>query len=107
MAPAWLPRLHSRCRKRQYLDTQQLCSAAGLQFLPLVAEACDGGWGPAAQRVWAALGSEMAVRTGDGAAAETERLLPALLLTLQREKARTVLRRLLPTENRPLPLPDP
>ena len=44
---------------------------------------------------------------GDGAAAETERLLQALSLTLQRENARAVLRRLLPTEHRPLPLPDP
>ena len=59
------PAVDYEARKRQHLDTQQLCSAAGLQFLPLVAEACGGGWGPAAQRVWTALGSEVAVRVPD------------------------------------------
>ena len=74
------PAVDYEARKQQHLDTQQLCNVAGLQFLPLVAEACGGGWGPAAQWVWAPWGSEVAVRTGDGAAAETERLLQALSL---------------------------
>ena len=65
----------------------------GLQFLPLVAEACGGGWGPIAERTWRAFGSAVAAKTGEPAAAETARLLQALSLTLQRENARAILRR--------------
>ena len=80
-------------RKREHLNTDQLCRNEGLQFLPLVAEACGGGWGPIAERTWRAFGSAVAAKTGEPAAAETARLLQALSLTLQRENARAILRR--------------
>ena len=35
-------------RKCHHLDTLQACATEGLQFIPLVVEACGGGWGPTA-----------------------------------------------------------
>ena len=32
--------------------TRTTCASEGLQFLPLVAEACSGGWGPTATATW-------------------------------------------------------
>ena len=37
--------------KRQHLNTEAVCSEAGLRFLPFVVEAHGGGFGPAARRV--------------------------------------------------------
>ena len=81
-------------RKRAPLDTERLCQAEGLQFLPLIAEACGGGWGPTAAVVWRALGGLIAGRSGDSPTAETDRLLQSLAIALHRENARAVLRRL-------------
>ena len=81
-------------RKRTYLHTEQHCSAEGLQFFPLVAEACGGGWGPTAIDTWRTLGGLLAARSGDTPGAQTDRLLQSLAVTLQRENARAVLRRL-------------
>ena len=81
-------------RKRTHLGTETQCRREGLQFVPLVAEACGGGWGPASVRTWRALGALMAARTGEAASVVTEHLHQALSVTLQRENARAVLRRL-------------
>jgi hypothetical protein len=35
-------------RKKIHHNTAQLCAGQGLQFIPLVVEACGGGWGPTA-----------------------------------------------------------
>ena len=74
-------------RKRTHLQTEQLCVVEGLQFFPLVAEACSGGWGPTAADTWRALGGLIAARTGDTPGAETDRLLQSLAIVLQREHA--------------------
>ena len=81
-------------RKCQHQDTQTTCLAEGLQFLPLVAEACGGGWGPTATQVWKALATAIAARSNESASVEHDRLLQALAVALQRENARAVLRRL-------------
>ena len=80
-------------RKRVYQRTQEACAAVGLQFVPLIAEACGGGWGPAAMQTWETLAEALATRTGETAAAEKVKLLQALSITLQRENARAVVRR--------------
>ena len=80
-------------RKREHLNTEQACSAGGMQFVPLVVEGCGGGWAPAAVQTWKMLGQALAACSGDGAAVETNRLYQALAVTLQRENARAVLRR--------------
>mgnify|MGYP001814252087 CR=1 FL=1 len=62
--------------------------------MPLVAEACGGGWGPQAISTWRALGSRIAARTGEAKGAVVEKLQQSLSVALQRENARAVLRRL-------------
>ena len=64
----------------------------GCSLVPLVAEACAGGWAPAATS-WKLLARAVAGRTGESVSVLTERLQQTLTLTLQRENARAVLRR--------------
>ena len=71
-------------RKNQHLQTLTTCAAEGLQFLPLVAEACSGGWGPTAMKTWKELAAGIAAGTGESVAAETDRLLQSLGVALQR-----------------------
>ena len=80
-------------RKRSHHNTEATCTAEGLQFVPLVAEACAGGWAPAATSTWKLLARAVAGRTGESVSVLTERLQQTLALTLQRENARAVLRR--------------
>ena len=75
-------------RKRSFQDTETLCRGQGLQFVPL------GGWGPIAVKTWRDLGGLYAARLGLTASEGTEQLLQSLSVTLQRENARAVLRRL-------------
>ena len=87
------PAADYEARKRSHLDTEAQCAAGGLQFVPLVAEA-RGGWAPGAQQAWTALAQAISTRTGEALSLETDRLHQALALTLQRENARAVLRRI-------------
>ena len=45
------PAANYEAKKRQHLQTQQLCTSEGIHFIPLVAEGCAGGWAPAAQQL--------------------------------------------------------
>ena len=95
-------------RKRSFQDTETLCRGQGLQFVPLVAEGIGGGWGPTAVKTWRELGGLYAARLGLTASEGTEQLLQALSVTLQRENARAVLRRLPEAgEEGRGPLPEP
>ena len=80
--------------KRNHLQTAALCRQQGLQFIPLIAEAVSGGWGREAMKAWRQL-------------VGTEHLLQCLSVTLQRENARAVLRRLPNSAGLGAPLPDP
>ena len=93
--------------KRAHMQTERQCEAEGLQFLPLVAEACSGGWGPTATATWRTLGGLIAARSGDSPSAETDRLLQCLAIALQRENARAVLRRLAPGPDADLQFAEP
>ena len=42
----------NEARKGTHQNTEATCVAEGLQFVPLVAEACAGGWAPAACATW-------------------------------------------------------
>jgi hypothetical protein len=81
-------------RKCQHLSTLEACTSEGLQFVPLVVEACGGGGGPIALKTWRSLGEAISARTGEGSSVESQRLLQTLGIALQRENARAVLRRL-------------
>ena len=81
-------------QKRQFLDTAQACSAAGVTFIPMVVEAHGGGWGQAARRAFATLAKRAADATGDDPAQVATEHAQRLSLLLQKENARAVLRRL-------------
>ena len=81
-------------RKCSHLDTSAACATEGLQFVPLVVEACSGGWGPTALKTWRSLAAAIAARTSESSAKELQHLLQALGIALQRENARAILRRL-------------
>ena len=93
----------NEARKRQHLDTQRLCLDAGVQFVPLVAEAC----GPAATRVWSMLGAAVGSLSGDPGSVGTECLQQSLSVCQQRENARALLRRQPAEEAAAVPLPAP
>ena len=80
-------------RKCSHHLTEQLCAGQGLQFVPLVVEACGGGWGPAAMNTWRKLGALHAAHIGLSNSEGVQQLLQALAIALQRENARAVLRR--------------
>lgn len=94
-------------RKRAHLQTAATCANEGLQFIPLVAEAASGGWAPVAMQTWRQLAHCVAARTGEEAGAELGKLLQTLAISLQRENARAVLRRVGGSEARPATLADP
>lgn len=75
-------------RKRAHLQTAALCAEEGLQFIPLVAEAASGGWAPVAMRTWHQLAQSIAARSGEEVLVEL-----GMAVSLQRENARAVLRR--------------
>jgi hypothetical protein len=80
--------------KRKYLDTANSCHNAGLAFVPFVVEAHGGGLGPAARKVCGHLVKAAAARDGDEAEVHAADLFRRISITLQRENARAVLRRL-------------
>ena len=59
----------------------------------MVMEAHSGGWGAAARKVWSKLAKGIALVSGDPVAIEAIRALQSLGLTLHRETARAILRR--------------
>ncbi len=83
-------------QKREYLGTTRQCEQAGLDFLPLVAEAHSGAWGPTARTVWRFLSKAWAATSGLDASFVSAVLAQRTSTTLQRENARAVLRRMVP-----------
>ena len=79
--------------KRTHLNTETVCSEAGIQFIPLICEADGGGWGPASHAVWKELAKYKSLLTGDPISVTAEHLLQSLGLILHRENARAILRR--------------
>ena len=59
-------------RKRMHQPTEAQCQAQELQFLPLVAEGCAGGWGPTGMTVFRQLGSFLAAHAGESSSKLTE-----------------------------------
>ena len=76
------------------MNIEAVCSEVGLCFLPFVAEAHGGGFGPAARRVIGGVAKAAAARHNgepEGQAASTMRRIS---ISTHRENARAVLRRL-------------
>ena len=79
--------------KNVYLDTAAQCSSEGISFIPMVAEAHSGAWGPAATKVWLKLGKAISLVSGESVAVEALRARQNLGLTLHRETAKAILLR--------------
>ena len=80
--------------KQSDRDTADQCRRQGLSFIPLVVEAHGGGWGPAAKKVWKSLARATAARLGQDDSVAAAELAQRISITLQRENARAILRRL-------------
>ena len=62
----------------------------------MVVEAHGGGWGPAAKGVWRFLARAKAAQTGQDESATAQELAQRIDITLHRENARAILRRVPP-----------
>ena len=87
------PALAYEARKCSHRATEAQCRAVGLAFIPVVAEACGGGWAPAAVAAFRGLAARLAAVGGGTAEEAQSRLLQRLGVLLQRENARATLRR--------------
>ena len=92
--------------KRTYLDTQVQCSHQGFRFLPFVVEAHGGGLAICARRILSFIAKAGAARNGEEIEVEAAGLSRRISISLQRENARAVLRRLWP-DGGITPAPDP
>ena len=79
--------------KREHLNTQQLYQQEGITFIPVIAEADGGGWGPEAHKVFNELAKHTSSMTGEPKSIVANHILQSLCLTLHRENARAILRR--------------
>jgi len=80
--------------KRDYLSTAQQCEQQGLQFIPMVAEAHGGSWGAAAKETFKAISREYSNQAGVTISQASSELAQRISITLARENARAILRRL-------------
>ena len=78
--------------KRPHDDTLAECEAAGVLFLPMVAET-TGAWAPESLEVWKQLAKATAVRQGREIAAVFTEIIQSLAVTIRRANAKALLRR--------------
>ena len=83
--------------KRQYLNTQVECRNEGFDFWPFIVEAYGGGLSIGARRVVAHIAKAWAAREGEEIGAQASELLRRISISVHRENARAVLRRLSPS----------
>ena len=82
--------------KRQHLDTAKQCQDQGIAFEPFVLEAHGGGFGAIARRACSRVARAGAARAGDEVEVQATSLLRCISVSIHRENARAVLRRLPP-----------
>ena len=87
------PALRYEDFKENYLNTKAACEAEGMQFIPMIAEACGGSWGPQAHKVWSELAKSMASATGDLESTAATHIFQNMGFILHKENARAILRR--------------
>jgi hypothetical protein len=86
--------------KRQYKDTDQQVTEAGMKFTPIVFEAHAGGWGLAARQIIGSIAKHQEVAGRWFREGASLVIAQRVSMSLQRECARAVLRRLAPPEDR-------
>ena len=80
--------------KRNYLDTARACTEEGFGFSPMIVEAHGGGWGPVAEKVFLELAKAKSLLTGEPKDILLNQLYQNLGVSLHRENARAVLKRM-------------
>jgi len=80
--------------KRSHLNTERLCSEDGFGFCPMVVEAVGGAWGPSASKVFSELAKAKTILSGESIEQSLKQLYENLGTILQRENARSVIKRL-------------
>jgi len=89
--------------KRNHLQTDEQCRDAGVRFTPMVLESHGGGWSGKVRGFVDWLARASAAAHHADAAEESFRIAQRISVTLQRENARAVLRRLVPVSAGPGP----
>jgi hypothetical protein len=89
--------------KRNHLQTDEQCRAAGVRFTPMILESHGGGWSGKVRGFVDWLARASAAAHHADAAEESLRIAQRISVTLQRENARAVLRRLVPVSSCPGP----
>ena len=79
--------------KDSYKDTAAHCAREDITFVPMVAEAHSGAWGPRANKVWLRLGKALSILSEESAASEVLRVRQNLGFALHKATARAILRR--------------
>jgi len=79
--------------KRNFDSTEELCSAAGFRFVPIVFEAHGGGWSPMARGLVDWVARQSAARNQEEPGSASLRIAQRISCALQRENARAILAR--------------
>ena len=92
--------------KRRHLDTEERCLERGFIIRPFIIEAHGGGFGPVARRICARVAKAAAATSGEDVEVKAADLLRRISISLHRENARAILRRL-PTQEGGSMAPSP
>ena len=85
---------HYERHKKNHLNTEQLCTAAGIRFVPLVLEAHGGGWSPMTRGFVDWVARQLAARSQEEPGSTSLRIAQRISCALQTENARAVLARM-------------
>ena len=96
---ASLVRSHYDLFTRHHLDTGAQCRAAGMSFLPFVVDAHGGGLRTTARQVVAFTARAAAAKEGTSVEASATMVMRHISVTVPRENARAILRRLAAAES--------
>ena len=80
--------------KCSHNQTEFDCQSAGISFIPMVVEADSGCWGPSAARVFSELAKRKACVSGEFRNTTLTHFYQNLGISLHRENARAILRRM-------------
>ena len=82
--------------KKQHLDTESHCVANGFRFIPMVLESHGGGWSPLFRKTLDEITKIISSSSHDRNETASLRVAQRISVSLHRENARAVLRRLTP-----------
>ena len=74
--------------------TEKLCSHHGFRFVPMVVESHSGSWGKEARQMFATIAKHAAITCTETCEPSSLTLVQRLSVTLHRENARAIVRRM-------------